>query len=311
MSEMYLTLDELAGQIKDGKTFQLVEPFCDERQNILIGTEKILNPKDVDKVLTRFPHLVTKPIRVLTAIPHYIPEEQRIKWTAYLISMFEQGPIFKNLPRIQKDFVVKYLKTLLVDNDYVIWKLSQIKNYSKKVFVHSSNVCFIAMITYFSYNTLNFQGMIDAKAVDEVIISSLLHDVGMMKADARMVEKKRIELSDAEMTLFYSHATEGFKAIQEENSRHQIAREALLAIMNHEERVDGTGGPRGVNGEDITFLARLLSLSDYFELLTSHEWAIRPRPYRDYIGKIRAEKKKFDEKLVEALDMSFKHLFSM
>lgn len=311
MTELYLTLDDLASQVSAGKTFQLVEPFVDDNHNILIGTEKILSAKDVDKVKTRFPHLVKKPMRVFIAIPHFIAEEQRIKWVAYLISLFEQGGIFKNLPRIQKDFVTKYLKTLLVENDYVIWKLSQMKNVSKKVFIHSANVCFISLITYFTYNTLNYQGMIDAKAVDEVIIASLLHDLGLMKSESRLVEKKRIELTDAEMTLFYSHATEGFKMIESESSRHQIAREALQAILNHEERIDGTGGPRGLSGEDMTFLARLLSISDYFELLTSNEWAIRPRPYRDYIGKIRAEKKKFDEKLLEALDMSFKHLFSI
>ncbi len=311
MSELYLTLDDLANQINQGKSFQLVEPFCDEKSNILIGTEKILNPKDVDKVKSRFPHLVKKPIRVYVAIPHFIAEDQRIKWTAYLISLFEQGLIFKNLPRVQKDFVVKYKNQLLVENDYVILKLSQMKNFSKKVFLHSSNVCDIALVTYFSYNSLNYQGMIDARAVDEIITASLLHDVGLMKTDSRMVEKKRIELSDSEMTLFYSHATEGFKMIESERSRHQIGREAMQAIMNHEERIDGTGGPRGVGSEDLTFLGRLLSISDYFELLTSHEWAIRPRAYRDYIAKIRSEKKRFDEKLLEALDMSFKHLFTL
>ena len=310
MPELLLGLSDLEQKIKEGQAFLLMEPIFDDKRNVLMGTERILTVKDVDKIRVRVPAAINKALRVRTTIPHYIAEDLRIKWCAYLISLFEGGEMFKDLPRNTKDFVNKYMKTSLAENDYVLWKLSQLKAYSKKIFSHTVNTTFIALVGYFTYNTLNLQGMIDGIMIDRIMTASFLHDIGLMKFDLRFAEKRRIDLEELEVSKYLQHPIQSFKVIESENNKHELDKLTLDMILNHEEHIDGTGGPRGVSGDGMEFAIRLLSASNYFELLMSGDYAIRPRPYRDYIGKLRTSKVSFDPKIVEAFDFGFQHLFN-
>lgn len=309
MARVVLTAAELLKEIGTGKLFHLLEPLFDARQNVLIGTEKVLTAKGINKIMTRFPEIVAKPLHLKVAIPHFIPEDKRVKWTAYLISLFESGTYFKGLPRQQKDFVEKYIKSILSEDDYIIWKLSQIKSFSKKIFNHSVNTGFMSLIVYFTYNHMHFSGMLDAKMIHKIIQASFIHDIGMTLIDLRLAEKNRYNIQDNERMMLLQHAIQGFKLIKSEEEKHEIDREVMEAVMCHEEFVDGTGGPRGISGNHLSFLSRLISLCSYFEYFLSGDFSIRPRPYRDYIGKLRNENEKFDIKLIEALDRSFTHLF--
>jgi len=203
----------------------------------------------------------------------------------------------------------EHVKNYLIDNDYIIWKLTQLKTHSKKLFDHSINTCCISLITYYGYTFMNQQGMVDAMLVEKIIASSLLHSVGLLKTDPKKLEKKRYEIAPTNLSDFYQHPLEGFKLIKSENIRHELTEDILQSILNHEERVDGSGSPRGLSGNDLDFMTRLLSISNYFNLLISDELSAKPRPYRDYITRLRLEKTKFDEALLESIDLSFKHLF--
>ncbi len=309
MEEFLLTIDALEAEIKRGKSFVLQEPLRDAKLNILIGSEKILVERDIFKVREKFPEAIKKELRVRTAIPHYISEDKRQKWTSYIVSEFENEEIFKNLSQERKTFIVKYLKSVLSQNDYVIWKISQLKTYSKKVFNHTLNTSFIAMVVYFSYTIKKFSGMIDAKLLENIIISSMLHDIGLLKFDIFTLEKKRMDIGDSKTNPFYQHPYESYNIIVSEKDKHEINNEILMAIVEHEEYYDGSGLPKGIGGEDISFMGRMISLSNYFELLLSGEWAYKDRHYRDYLAKLRQESRKFDPELLEIIDSSFKYLF--
>jgi HD-GYP domain-containing protein (c-di-GMP phosphodiesterase class II) len=310
MGEHYISAQELLTKIKKGHNFYLLEPIFDDKHNVLVGTEKVLTEKDFERVYNRAPGSLKHSYHVRTVIPHYIPEDKRIQWSAYLISLFEGGVIFKNLQRSQKDFVVKYLKSLLPENDYVIWKLFQLKNFSKKLFLHSINTTFIALVVYFTYNNLNFQGMIDARMVTKILEAGFLHDIGITQTDKYLADKKRIELKESQIKEYLEHTTLGYNLVRSEDDKHEISNEVLDAILNHEELLDGSGGPRGLREGQTTFLCQLVAVSSYFEMLVSGEWSYRARHYREYITKLRLQKTKYGEKLTEALDVSFKHLFS-
>lgn len=309
MSEFHFTIDALEAEIRDGKSLILVEPIRDDKFNVLIGSEKVLTDKDVQKIRDRANPRPNTTFRVRTVIPHFIDEDKRIKWAAYVTSLFQGNELYTNLSRERKDFVVKYLKSILSENDYLIWKMSQIKAFSKKVFDHSVNTCFISMITYFTYLNTKLSGMMDPVVIEKVIIVSLLHNMGIMKYDPKIFEKKRIEIAPNRNSWFYQHPIEAFKIIKAEGDKHELPDDVMEAILDSEEFLDGTGGPRGIQGDDLTFLARLVSLCGYFELLISEEFSHKTRHYREYIAKLRGEKEKFDPELLEALDLTFKYLF--
>lgn len=309
MSEFHYTIDALEAEIRDGKSLMLVEPIRDDKFNVLIGSEKVLTDKDTQKIRERANPRPNTTFRVRTVIPHFIDEDKRIKWAAYVVSLFQGNELYNNLSRERKDFVMKYLKSILSENDYLIWKMSQIKAFSKKVFDHSVNTCFISMITYFTYLNTKLSGMMDPIVIEKVIIVSLLHNMGIMKYDPKIFEKKRIEIAPNRNSWFYQHPIEAFKIIKSEGDKHELSEDVMEAILDSEEFLDGTGGPRGIQGDDLTFLARLVSLCGYFELLISEEFSHRTRHYREYIAKLRGEKEKFDPELLEALDLTFKYLF--
>jgi len=308
MPELILGLKDLEQKIIEGQAFLLMEPIFDDKRNVLMGTERVLTAKDVDKIRTRVPSAIDKALRVRTTIPHFIAEDLRIKWCAYLISLFEGGEPFKNLPRNTKDFVTKYLKATLSENDYVLWKLSQLKAFSKKIFLHSVNTAFIALIGYYTYNNFNLQGMLDGIMIDRIMTAGFLHDIGFMKFEARIAEKKRVEIPDNEMHRYLQHPIMSFKIIESEKEKHELDKTVFDMILNHEEHIDGSGGPRGLGADGMEFPVRLLSIANYFELLLGGDWSVRPRTNREHMGKLRTSKTVFDEKIVEALDVSFNHL---
>jgi len=308
MKEFHLTIDELEADIKNGKSYLLVEPVHDSRMKLLIGTLKILTEKDVKKLREIYVGHPNKIIRVHTTIPHYVEEEKRVSWVNSIISFFEKSPLFKNLSRERKEFIVKYLKAVIREDDYVIWKVSQLKKFSDRVFEHTLNTCFIALAIYYSYTLSNHSGMIDGKAVENIINASLLHSIGIMKINPDFLKRKRWEICVEKNIEFFNHPVEAFKTIQSEASRHDLSDDVLQAILDHEEFVDGTGMPRGILGTDMPFLAKLLSISHYFELLLGGELSIRERSYKECFHKIVQEKGKFDPALIEALKSSFIYL---
>ncbi len=311
MAVHFLSANEILHQITKGKAFLLVEPLFDDRSNLLLGTEKILTSKDLEKVQSRYPEVFMKPLHVRTTIPHFISEEQRIKWVAYLISLFREDDFYRDLAKSPKDFISKYLKANLLENDYVIWKLSQIKNFSKKVFKHSVHTCFVSLTIYYIYNQNHFQGMINAHQVGSLISAALLHDVGFMQMNKGDVEKKRVELLESEYLKYYQHAIYSYQILEAEKARHELDKEVMEAVLNHEERIDGSGLPRGLDGESLSFISQIVALADYFSQLTLGEWTLKQRPYREHIAKLRKEKTRFNPDLVAALDLAFKYLFKI
>lgn len=309
MAVHFYPVNEILNLIRKGKAFLLVEPLFDEHANLLLGTEKVLTERDLEKVMNRYPSAFTRPLHVRTTVPHYIPEEQRVKWVAYLLSLFREDEFYRDLAENTKQFINKYMKTLLIENDYVIWKLSLLKNFSRKVFLHTVHTTFISLVIYYYYNQSHFQGMINGHDVNNVISAALLHDIGFMKLTPGIAEKRRIEIPESELLKYNQHAIYSYQIIESESARHELDQDVLDAVLNHEERIDGKGFPRGVGGDSMSFLAQLLSLADFFSLLTLNEWSLRDRPYREHIAKLRKEKSGFNTDLVQALDLAFKYLF--
>lgn len=314
MEEIVLTIDALNQEIKKGKKLILLEPFYDNKFNVLIGTEKVLTEKDIQRILERSPDHAHKRLKVRTTIPHYIEEDKRIKWAAYIISLFEGSDLFRPVNRDIKEFIVKYLQTSLSESDYIIWKISQIKTLSKRVFDHSINTCFISLIIYYVYSVTKQSGMINARMIENIIEAALLHYVGLVslfKDNAGVLEKKRHELLDAQKEVLSQYPIESFKLIKNENSKHELSHEALEAILCCEEFLDGSGCPRGMKEGDLSLISKILSLSNFFELLISGELSPKQRPYREYIAKLLVEKEKFDPGLLESLSSGFKYFYQL
>ena len=99
--------------------------------------------------------------------------------------------------------------------------------------------------------------------------SGFLHDIGKLGIPGSILHKHD-PLDDSEWKLMKTHPEVGLKILQWAGN----VERALLAVLYHHERMDGTGYPHGLVGDAIPIEARVVAVADMYDVLTSD------RPYR-------------------------------
>ena len=138
-------------------------------------------------------------------------------------------------------------------------------------------------------------GMSDKDAHDLNLIG-LIHDVGKIGVPAEILSKPS-RLSEAEMNLVKTHVTIGYDILKNVNFIVPVAE----IVREHHERLDGSGYPQGLKGDQILMEARIIAVADVVEAMSTH------RPYRQALGieaalaEIEAGRgTKFDPRVVDA-----------
>lgn len=133
--------------------------------------------------------------------------------------------------------------------------------------------------------------------IEALRFAGLLHDVGMVGV-SRDILLKPSRLTEAEMAQVRPHAELGASIVEQMDFLDAVT----PIVLHHHERWDGGGYPKGIAGEQIPFLARILAVADAFAAMTSGR-AFRPAMSPlDAIDEIRAVAgQQFDPNVVEAL----------
>jgi HD-GYP domain-containing protein (c-di-GMP phosphodiesterase class II) len=110
---------------------------------------------------------------------------------------------------------------------------------------------------------------LEENVIHDIRIGSLMHDVGKIGIPDDILKKKG-KLTPEEWTVIRSHPLTGW------NILHQVRLlEPMLAgILEHHEKLDGSGYPYGLRGDQISLMGRIVSVADVFDAMTSD------RPYR-------------------------------
>jgi putative nucleotidyltransferase with HDIG domain len=104
-------------------------------------------------------------------------------------------------------------------------------------------------------------------------MAGVIHDIGKMYIPAEILSKPG-KLSSIEMQLIRTHPQSGYDIMKDVEFPWPVAR----IILEHHERMDGSGYPRGLKGEEILIETRILAVADVVEAMASH------RPYRAGLG---------------------------
>jgi putative nucleotidyltransferase with HDIG domain len=114
---------------------------------------------------------------------------------------------------------------------------------------------------------------ISADQTDFIRIACTIHDIGKISVPAEILSKPT-KLTDIEFSLIKAHAQSGYDILKDIEFPWPVAD----VVLQHHERMDGSGYPRNLNGEDILIEARILSVADVVEAVASY------RPYRPGLG---------------------------
>ena len=109
--------------------------------------------------------------------------------------------------------------------------------------------------------------------IDQLKIAAVIHDIGKMNVPSDILSKPG-RLSDIEFGLIKTHAQNGYDIMKGMDFPCSVAQ----AVLQHHERLDGSGYPGGLKGKDILLEAKILAVADVIEAMYSY------RPYRPAMG---------------------------
>jgi HD-GYP domain-containing protein (c-di-GMP phosphodiesterase class II) len=127
------------------------------------------------------------------------------------------------------------------------------------LYVHSLNVCLYTLVL----------GIAHGYSKDELRViglGALLHDIGKTQIPVKIVQKPGM-LSEEEFRHMQAHTEIGYRILKEEPN---IPLLAAHCALQHHERIDGSGYPRGLTGPQIHEYAKWLGVADSYDAMTSN-----------------------------------------
>ena len=162
--------------------------------------------------------------------------------------------------KIDEEYLLNEIQSLIVHNDNSIHLFDMLHNmhvYDDPTYAHSVNV---ALICNIFAKWLGFE----KEELNVVTMAGLLHDIGKTKIPEGIITKPG-KLTDEEYTLVKTHPDEGYKILKETTLNPHIINSALM----HHERMDGSGYPNHLEGDQIDPCARIVAIADVYDAMTS------------------------------------------
>lgn len=175
----------------------------------------------------------------------------------------------KNIEKTQD--LVKNTVDFLIKGENTFKTLVTLIKSDYYTYTHSVNVCL------FSIALAEKIGMRDKEELNKIGLGAILHDVGKTKIDKNIINKWG-PLVDWEWDIMKKHPEFGVEVCKETN---MVPEECYHAIMQHHEKCNGTGYPKGLKGDEIHMFGKIVSIADVFDALTtnrSYAFAVKPFP---------------------------------
>lgn len=112
-----------------------------------------------------------------------------------------------------------------------------------------------------------------ADQIDGIRMAAVIHDIGKISVPSEILSKP-MKLTDLEFSLIKTHAQSGYDILKDIEFPWPVAD----VILQHHERMDGSGYPNGLKGDEILLESRIMCVADVVEAIASQ------RPYRPALG---------------------------
>jgi HD-GYP domain-containing protein (c-di-GMP phosphodiesterase class II) len=153
---------------------------------------------------------------------------------------------------------------ILAQSDAIL-NMFDLKTYDSYTFYHCVNVTVLSIIMGQSLG-------LDYEELTKLAYGALLHDIGKVFVDPYIINK-RDKLTPEEFERIKRHPQDGYDYIKR-NYYVDVPESVARGVLEHHERVDGSGYPNKRKGQEITLYGRILAVADVYDALISD------RPYR-------------------------------
>jgi HD-GYP domain-containing protein (c-di-GMP phosphodiesterase class II) len=184
--------------------------------------------------------------------------------------------------------VDKIISDILSNRD-IVATLSDIRSVDDYTFSHSVNVCILSLIIGIGFGY-------GSDKLRELGVGSILHDIGKMMIPQEIL-KKPVQLTNDEFEEIKKHTIYGHELLKKIRG---ISMMASYIILGHHERMDGSGYPYHLKGENIHKAARIVAVADVYDALTTdrvYRKKLMPHEVIDYITSLGSQH--FDQDVVD------------
>ena len=219
--------------------------------------------------------------------------EQAVKLCARsrqaVMEMFNDARMGQALQFEQAEALVEEISESVLRHPNVLISLARLKHSNEYTYMHSVAVCALMIAL------ARKLGLPD-DAVREAGLAGLLHDIGKMAVPHELLDKPG-KLTDTEFAKVRKHPEEGGSILL---ASKQVSALVLDVCLHHHEKVDGSGYPHRLQGDQISLMAKMGAVCDVYDAITSN------RPYKqgwdpaESIRKMAEWKGHFDEAVFQA-----------
>ncbi|HLO96378.1 MAG TPA: HD-GYP domain-containing protein [Burkholderiaceae bacterium] len=183
---------------------------------------------------------------------------------AAVINLFGEARLGKAIDAEQCLPLVEEVTDSVSRNPSALISLARLKTKDDYTYMHSVAVCALMV-------SLSRQLGLSEVQTREAGLAGLLHDVGKMAMPIDVLNKPG-QLTDDEFAVMRSHPVRGYEMLLEGGA---VPAGALDVCLHHHEKMDGTGYPEKLKGDEISLLSRMGAVCDVYDAITS------TRPYKN------------------------------
>ena len=181
--------------------------------------------------------------------------------TKKIINQLENGEIPEaSVCEATRDIVLDEISSK-IDEVESIHQLRIVDDYTFSHGVNVSSIC-AALAFKFDFNQ---------KDIQDLTLAALLHDVGKTRIPAEILKKPK-PLAPKELDIMKQHTNFGYDIIKNQMG---LGERIALVALEHQEKYNGSGYPRGIKGKEISLFAQITSIADVYDALVSQ------RVYKD------------------------------
>lgn len=174
--------------------------------------------------------------------------------------------------------VVDKLIETLSGETYSLVHIADLKSYDEYTYHHSLSVAVLAIALgqsmSFSDDDLRLLGR-----------AAMMHDIGKIYVPNELINKPG-KLTEAEFKAVKNHTAEGYRHLMFEKVGDEYFRKIVLC---HHEKVNGTGYPNKLEGNDIPFMSRIIAVADMYDAVTSYRSYRKPMSPSEAIELVMSE----------------------